>query len=92
MKGPLFHTGQAVVCISEEYNTPEGPTPSRGKVYHVAHNHYDRPDWCIHLLEIPPDASNEAWCFIEGNFAPVELLPDEALAELLEEVFTPVHA
>lgn len=92
MKAPLFRVGQAVVCISEEYNTSEGPTPSKGTIYAVAGIYYDAPDHCLFLAEIPVDNAGDAWCFIEVNFAPVELLADEALAELLKEVFTEITA
>jgi hypothetical protein len=61
------------------------------KLLHVAGmewlGNYNRPYWYLWFEEIPYPS-----CYKEDGFAPAELASDEALAELLEEVFTPVHA
>lgn len=67
------------------------PDITKGKILHVAGMEHlgawGKPYWYIWFAEIPyPSGYNEA------GFAAVEMLSNEALAELLEEAFTPVTA
>jgi hypothetical protein len=95
MKPPLFHVGQAVVCATESFWTTEMhkhvPDIKKDKVLHIAGMEWmgpwGRPYWYLWFEEIPyPNA------YREDKFRAVELLPDAALAELLEETLAPVTA
>lgn len=106
MKPPLFHVGQAVVCVNdaawgdfERWKEIGARFPIRGPVYHVRRIDQDpaSQDYGIMLKEVVnpeyfTDKGFDEPCFLETRFAPAELASDEALAELLEEVFTPVTA
>jgi hypothetical protein len=102
MKPPKFHVGQAVVCVDMKPQhrrlMADEAAPKENRVYHVRGNVLmESKYWCIRLEEIVntpkvwADGYNES-AFNEARFAPVETLSNEALAELLEEIFTPVHA
>ena len=93
MKPPMFHVGQAVVCVEEwEDICGQGKVilpihcPKPGPIYTVAKTSHWKGIWYLHLSDMP------TYQWDESGFAPVELASDEAIAELLEEVFTPVTA
>lgn len=93
MKPPKFHVGQAVVCVDEwedkcQYGKAvlPGQCPKPGPIYYVEGSSLDDGTWFITVKGIP----DYEWD--EDGFAPVELLPDEALAELLSETLEPVTA
>ncbi|SDZ01782.1 hypothetical protein SAMN04488069_1382 [Hymenobacter psychrophilus] len=101
MKPPKFHPGQAVVCIKANWPLlhDDGHTPmplafpQRGGIYHVdgvftGSADHIRHMWFVTLIETG-GTGNAFW---EENFALAEELPAEALAELLEESFTPTVA
>lgn len=83
---PKFHAGQAVVCVEPD----ESNDLSIGRIYSV-----------VKVLKAPPTCLDVSWAvaidsrrvaYDEDCFAPVEELPAEALAELLEETLTPTVA
>jgi len=86
MKPPLFHVGQAVVCVQDHcFHTliPENPgckMPERGPIYHVSEVVLICGLYGIGLCEVP---LKRGW-FSQMRFAPVEEMPTEAYAELLE--------
>ena len=94
MKPPLFHVGQAVVCVNslwpEEWPCPN--KPQRGPVYHVRAMYWGKigpkkqPGWAYLLEEIinPISSTGRESAFWEGRFATTEEMPAEAYAELLE--------
>jgi hypothetical protein len=89
MKPPLFHVGQAVVCIENEWEDCDGAPPSRpvkGSIHIVEDVQWDVDNW---YLSFPAFPINH---FEQDAFAPAELLPDATLAELLEETLAPVTA
>jgi hypothetical protein len=99
MKPPLFHVGQAVVLIHNPGSAPEPfeQYPKRGPIYHVREAIWDGEIWGLLLAEVSNPIANYngdigECSFWEDLFAPVEHISDEAITELLEEVFTPVHA
>jgi hypothetical protein len=89
MKPPLFHIGQHVVAIEPiTTNSSVAPPQSKqGAVYQVnwVGEVVGKIGWFICCVEW-----DQRVCCEERGFAPAELLPDEALAQLLEEVFEPV--
>jgi len=95
MRPSLFHVGQAVVCVDDNWpavavdNARPRPAhiPRSGPVYHVERVYSWEGTWYLHLKELGPECG-----WNERAFAPVELLPDEALAQLLEESLEPVTA
>lgn len=99
MKPPKFHVGQAVVFVdpSGRAERSHENLPCKGKIYHVRALREYTDTWGLLLEEIVNrprfylNGFNEV-CFDERRFAPVEELPDEALAELLEETLAPVTA
>jgi len=96
-KPPKFHVGQAVVFVQAISAQPDPfeTYPRLGSIYHVREVVLISGDYGLRLVEIKnpraryADAIGEA-AFWEERFAPVELLPDEALAQLLEETLAPV--
>jgi hypothetical protein len=94
MKPPLFHVGQAIVCTVGApigWQPPYGEaTPQKGSVYHVREVVQGGPtDWGVTLKEIVnmPNSYKQGrheCAFPEKWFAPVEEMPAEAYAELLE--------
>ncbi len=96
MKPPLFHIGQAVACLirhadwedqaeDNDTATPQN-RPQLGTIYKVEGvGSGEGKDYFIKLVDVP-------FWWDEQGFAPVELASDEALAALLEESLTPVHA
>ena len=97
MKPPKFHVGQAVVCITgdsinwlSKYNPGSNVALKDGAIYTVSEvwNLPGTDIWGVKLSERPLKNGH----YSEKRFAPVELLPDEALAQLLEETLEPVTA
>jgi len=87
MKPPKFHVGQAVVCVSPVAGL------KKGTIYTVESLPFSRAlgRVVIELAEFRP-ICGIAQTWSPERFAPVELLPDEALAQLLEETLEPVTA
>lgn len=90
MSKSLFRVGQDVVSV-EEWEADDsgadkysGPLPQLGKIYRVRRVVLETSTGDIYLALV---GLSEPWFHQEG-FAPVEFLPDEALDELLEEVFS----
>lgn len=98
MKPPKFHVGQAVVCLSAStalfYPDEKKPIPNKIYTVRTVNPGFIDPGWFLRFEEIinPPYYEGEECQFSEARFAPVELLPDEALAELLSETLEPVTA
>jgi hypothetical protein len=89
MDGPLFHDGQAVVCIKDDWHPLPGPVPKKGEIYHVKASVKDEGMWLVTFLEFPSE--NDAdWAFNQEYFAPLgddlEAEAEAAVAELLREV------
>lgn len=93
MKPPKFHVGQAIVCVNDEFSVllaqnPNIRVPKAGPTYHVRALYAVGPAWGLTLAEISnedvapgyPEAN-----FHQDRFAPLEMLPNDALAELLAE-------
>ncbi|MFD1468032.1 hypothetical protein ACFQ48_07330 [Hymenobacter caeli] len=93
MKPPKFHEGQAVVCVNDDFSVllaqnPHIRVPRSGPTYHVRELYAVGAAWGLTLAEIDnqgvapgyPEAN-----FHQDRFAPLEMMPDEALAELLAE-------
>lgn len=92
MKLPKFHIGQMVTPVEADVLMNEACTLKlkMGAVYEVNFLEYSEgiPDimaagWYIGCVEWPQNDMA-----LETNFAPVQELPDEALAQLIEESFT----
>lgn len=87
---PLFRVGQEVVSVAEweaddsGADKYRGPMPSLGKIYRIRRIVLETSTRDIYVAL---HGFAEPWFHQEG-FAPVELLPSEELAELLEEVFS----
>jgi hypothetical protein len=77
-----FHDGQQVVCI--ETHTLAGETITKGQIYTVEHACQYGPAM---VLEGKPKR-----CWWDAWFRKVELLSDEALAELVEGILEPITA
>lgn len=97
MKPPKFHVGQAVVCIKGDGWRPEFTAvnrPVKGKVYTIRQVIIDGGDCLLWLKELLNPALKPFLFepgFLAYRFAPVELLPDEALAELLSETLETIQ-
>jgi hypothetical protein len=86
----LFRVGQDVVSV-EEWEADDsgadkytGPMPQRGKIYRIRRIVLETSTGNIYVALVGFD---EPW-FDQDGFAPVEYLPNESLAELLEEVLS----
>jgi hypothetical protein len=94
MKPPLFHVGQAVVCVEEwepddaGAETYRGPLPERGPIYIISRVVLETGTG-MYFVQLK-DFDQEPF-FHEEGFAPAEEMPAEAYAELLE-AFEPVTA
>lgn len=96
-KPPLFYVGQHVTPIAASIDYLEQGCSLRwrmGEVYEVNWVAWvkkqpcgNEAGWHIGCVEWPQDE-----CVHERLLAPVNLLPDEALAELLSETLEPVTA
>lgn len=89
MKPPKFHVGQAVIALDGEWDNALCLTePQENRIYTVLENYYckHQNEWYIELSEL----RGARWD--QDGFAPVELLSNEALAELLSETLEPVTA
>lgn len=92
MTPPKFHVGQAVVFAKYDSPSPDAAAagkPSMSKVYHVAEivpMRHHQTDMCIagNFLQLEEKPADHL--YHESLFAPVELLSDEALAELTESL------
>ena len=93
MKPPKFQVDQAIVCVNDDFSillaqNPNIRVPKSGPVYHVRALYAVGGAWGLTLAEVHnedvapgyPEAN-----FNEGRFAPLEMLPNDALAELLAE-------
>jgi hypothetical protein len=83
MKPPKFHVGQAVVCL---YDSMQGIASDegvirKGQIYTVRLVEFIETGYYYGV----DNAGNPDDSFPELYFAPAEYLPDEALAQLLEE-------
>jgi hypothetical protein len=87
MKPPKFHVGQAVVCLRDSFQGihPDEGVIRKGKTYIIKEPEWLGTGWYYQVEEGNDDA------FPEVYFAPVEEMPAEAYAELLE-VLEPVTA
>lgn len=88
MKPPKFHAGQAVVCVkaSRISDAPHIHTaaPKIGEICHIEQGkRYYGPLMKMHGLWIYRVGARYPW-LSEDLFAPVEEMPAEAYAELLE--------
>ncbi|HEX8351083.1 MAG TPA: hypothetical protein VF598_14060 [Hymenobacter sp.] len=84
MDAPKFYNGQAVVCIlrADEWRGSDlPPAPPKGKVLHVLFTarDYHHDCWLIALMEYGIHDGYD-----QDAFVPAEELPDEAIAELVE--------
>lgn len=88
MKPPKFYVGQAVACtiqkweiIAEGEYKHTGMRPVKGQVYHIGEESEEYYGvWFYAIVECPGTG-----LFQESCFTPLEELPAEALAQLLEE-------
>jgi hypothetical protein len=96
MNAPLFHTGQEVVCINDDFTmllvqNPNIQTPKRGPIYMVRDIYDTHNGFGITLAEINnaavapgfPEAN-----FHEARFALVPPLEEISIAEAIEEAVT----
>lgn len=87
---PKFHSGDAVVCIDPSIPHDNSPGITyhldMTTVYQVAAVKRRYSKWYLLLV------GNSEFVFEEIHFAPAELLPDAAVAELLAESLEGVPA